>query len=430
MIIQTIIEILKTEESVFVNDLGQFSKNFVSAQLTDGVLYPPKYRVKFNSNSDGNGFAFTLKLSEKLQKRIPEADGEVKKWVEELKAAVLNNKSISFQDFGTFYLNSRGELSFDSNNIVELNSEYEGMEPIEIKALEKEDILPETVPSEEQIKEVVPETIPDNLQPSPAPAVEIPEVTNVAVAVDTSDETNTIDEEKEKTLAEPATNDFVSEGEVKAETSIPQENISVEKESRPKKKHHKVAIILTILLVILFALGAIGYFYWIPIELTVKDIIHQYFSKEPVQTTEVTETPSEFDIFNQVNENGCCKKEIMLIPFLPGYEQNVDTSSVEKESLSTGEITSSEEAPILSPSTTEFSKTLFQKGKYYVIAGSFISEKDAALHIKERSLQHLNPILLYQEGNNRIRVCVGIYNSEQEANDFVNKIKRNYWVLK
>jgi hypothetical protein len=144
----------------------------------------------------------------------------------------------------------------------------------------------------------------------------------------------------------------------------------------------------------------------------------------------VTEGSSEFDIFNQINENGCCNKEVILIPFLPSYEQNGDTSAVEKEPLSAGEITSSDEETILSPSSTEFSKTLFQKGKYYVIAGSFVSEKDAALHIKERSLQHLNPILLYQDGNNRIRVCVGIYNSEQEANDFVNKINRNYWVLK
>ncbi len=426
MIIQTIIEILKTEESVFINDLGQFSKHFVSAQLTDGMLYPPQYLVKFNPNSDGNGFAFTLKLSEKLQKRIPEADGEVKQWVEKLKAAVLNNKSVSFQNFGTFYLNSKGELGFDSTNIVELNSEYEGMEPIEIKALEKEEVVPETVSSGEQIKEDVAETISDNIQPSPAPAPEIPEVKNVAVAAETSDETKIMDEEKEKTLAEPN----VSEGESEAETSIPQDNISVEKESKPKKKNRKVAIILTIILVILLGLGAIGYFYWVPIELTVKDIMHQYFSKEPIQTEKVTEGSSEFDIFNQLNENGCCNKEVIVIPFLPGYEQDSDTSAVEKETLSAGEVNSSEEAPVLSPSTTEFSKTLFQKGKYYVIAGSFISEKDAALHIKERSLQHLNPILLYQDGNNRIRVCVGIYNSEQEANDFVNKINRNYWVLK
>lgn len=426
MIIQTLIEILKTEESVFINDLGQFSKHFVSAQLTDGVLYPPQYHVKFNSKSDGNGFAFTLKLSEKLQKRIPEADGEVKKWVEELKAAVLNNKSISFHNFGTFYLNSKGELGFDSTNIVELNSEYEGMEPIEIKALEKEEVVSETVPTKEQMKEEVVETISDNIQPSPNPAMEIPEVNNVAAAAGTSNETKIMDEEKEKTLAEPG----VSEVEVKAETSIPQENIGVEKESKPKKKHRKAAIILTIILVVLLSLGAIGYFYWVPIELTVKDIMHQYFSKETVQTGVVTEGSSEFDIFNQINENECCNKEVVLIPFLPGYEQNGDTSAVEKEPLSAGEITSSDEETILSPSTTEFSKTLFQKGKYYVIAGSFISEKDAALHIKERSLQHLNPILLYQDGNNRIRVCVGIYNSEQEANDFVNKINRNYWVLK
>jgi hypothetical protein len=48
---------------------------------------------------------------------------------------------------------------------VELNSEYEGMEPIEIKALEKEEVVSETVPTKEQIKEEVAETISDISNP-------------------------------------------------------------------------------------------------------------------------------------------------------------------------------------------------------------------------------------------------------------------------
>lgn len=184
------------------------------------------------------------------------------------------------------------------------------------------------------------------------------------------------------------------------------------------------------MLLLFLALGAFCFFNWVPIELTIKDNIHKYFDKEPVQHIVPPGVESEYQILSHAIETGCCKQTDILIPFLPGYLEVSDNLPDTTDSVSVKKSLTTDEAPGTLSSTTEFPKTFFQKGKYYVIAGSFISENDAAIHIKERSLQHLNPLLLYQEGNNRIRVCIGIYDNENEANAFVNKTNRNYWVLK
>ena len=430
MIIQTIIEILKTEDSVFINDLGQFTKHFVSAQLKGDLLYPPQNKVKFNSKSDGNGFAFILKLSEKLQKRIPEANAEVKDWVEKLKSAVENNKSVSFNNFGTFFINAKGELGFDSAAIIELNGEYEGMEPIEVKPIEKKGYS-ETTPFVRERKETISEATPENFEPGPSPisVSEEAEIKKVPIEHENSEVTKIVEPVKEAIPTESVQEEIVSES--KTETTILIETVSEEKEIHRKKKNYKGAIIGSVILLILLVLGAFCYLEWVPIKLTFKDIIHKYFDKKQVVTVMEPGPVSEYQIFGQTMENNCCKEESISPPFSPGYQQKiVDKQYNQSDSIDTEEPANTQETLVTSPSSTEYQKTDFQKGKYYVIAGSFISENDAALHIKERSLQHLSPLLLYQEGNNRIRVCIGIYDDENEANAYAKKFNSNYWVLK
>ena len=166
----------------------------------------------------------------------------------------------------------------------------------------------------------------------------------------------------------------------------------------------------------------------VPIELTFKDIKHKFFDKEHIAPVVAPDPTFEYQIPGQVIENECCKEKSIIIPFIFGYQPEITNS--QSDSIVVEESNSLQEEPTTSPSSTEYPKTKFQKGKYYVIAGSFISENDAALHIKERALQHLNPLLLYQEGSNRIRVCIGIYNNENEANIYARKFNSNYWVLK
>ena len=72
----------------------------------------------------------------------------------------------------------------------------------------------------------------------------------------------------------------------------------------------------------------------------------------------------------------------------------------------------------------------YQKGKYYVIAGSFLKEEDANRHIKNEKLEKYQAKLIIHPDNPRIRVCIKIFDNEKDAVLFAEQFKKNYWVLK
>lgn len=72
----------------------------------------------------------------------------------------------------------------------------------------------------------------------------------------------------------------------------------------------------------------------------------------------------------------------------------------------------------------------FETGHYYVIVGSLPTEGDAERHIRNRSLNQYDPKLVLQKGVGNIRVCVGIFDSEEEAENFGKGTGLKYWVLK
>lgn len=421
MIIQKIIDILQTEGTVYINDLGLFSKCFKSAQLKNGILFPPGNIVIFDSKADGNGFAFVVKYAEKLQKRIPEADEEIKKWVEELKSAVEHNKSVSFENFGTFLKNSKEELCFESDLIKELNSEYEGMSPIEINPADKTEITKpvEKILSEEPAVAVTPtleKQLINKSEITPAPEIETPSVSTNEIIPEQVAESQFKDDFKE---------DKKEEFKAEPESILNEEIISTEKN---RKKSHTGIVIFIIIMIILAGVAALSYFYQVQIELTYKDLKNRYFEKgkvisEPDFLQDITSGLFEF------KENKDSSKIEIITPYSIDYQLENKI-----EQIPADEITAKSENSIslieTRPSSTEYERADFQSGFYYVIAGSFIAERDAAIHIKGHGLQHHNPFLLYQSGNNRIRVCIGVFSTEQEANEFVKKQNENYWVLK
>jgi cell division septation protein DedD len=72
----------------------------------------------------------------------------------------------------------------------------------------------------------------------------------------------------------------------------------------------------------------------------------------------------------------------------------------------------------------------YQKGKYYVIAGSFTKEEDALRHIKEKKLEKYHAKIVIQSQNSRRRVCIGVFDNEKDAEKFAAQTDKNYWVLK
>ena len=73
----------------------------------------------------------------------------------------------------------------------------------------------------------------------------------------------------------------------------------------------------------------------------------------------------------------------------------------------------------------------YEKGKYYLVHGSFSQEADCARHIRSHHFETYAPTVLHQSGNSRMRVCLGVFNSEAESTQFAatNGIK-DAWTLK
>ncbi|HXK74390.1 MAG TPA: hypothetical protein PLL08_05720, partial [Bacteroidales bacterium] len=64
----------------------------------------------------------------------------------------------------------------------------------------------------------------------------------------------------------------------------------------------------------------------------------------------------------------------------------------------------------------------------YVIAGSFDTERRAVEHAILKQKQGLTPKLLYQEYVSKIRICVGIYDTEEEALKAIPQ-GNDFWIL-
>ena len=72
----------------------------------------------------------------------------------------------------------------------------------------------------------------------------------------------------------------------------------------------------------------------------------------------------------------------------------------------------------------------FEPGHFYAIAGSLPNETDAERHIRQKKLDQYSPKIVLQDGVKNLRVCIGIFDTEEEAEQFAKGINSGYWVLK
>lgn len=126
--IQYIIKALLNDDSIFINDLGTFTKTYESARFDGDTMLPPQYVVTLTVKDDQpDSTEFINLVCREKQCRITEASAEINRWVEELKTAIENNKEVEYDNFGTFSLNNKGVITFVCDHIDELNREFEGM---------------------------------------------------------------------------------------------------------------------------------------------------------------------------------------------------------------------------------------------------------------------------------------------------------------
>ena len=72
----------------------------------------------------------------------------------------------------------------------------------------------------------------------------------------------------------------------------------------------------------------------------------------------------------------------------------------------------------------------FEPGHFYAIAGSFPGEADVERHIRQKKLDQYSPVIVKQDGVSNLRVCIGIFDTEEEAESFAKGVSSSYWVLK
>lgn len=372
MIIKNIIRFLEHEEELMINGLGCFSKKTVASKVDGDLITPPKVTLHFESNENGNGFPFVDKISKWESIRLLDADEAINKWVAELKTAVQNNKSVSFDNFGAFSLNPQGKMVFESDMIKELNGAFYGMNPVPIVKSDKITIEPKP---EEQPMDVIP--------PEP----------------------ETIQVQDEMIQEQPETNQ-----------EQPEKEIII----TPKRKSRWLERFL-FMIIILGSLALVGYLF----RKEITGFVQKTFQKteevkldaqEPQETVSTTNdiVPEMDDLSTDVSTDQT------PVPVQPAQVEPPVVPSAKPVSNNT---------PIVNPvQTGDYRSVSIESGKFYVIAGSFVKKEDAIQHIKDKKLDRYSPILVV--GQSRVRVCIGTFNTESEATAFAEKIDKTYWILK
>jgi len=142
MIIPTIIRALLEENSVIINGLGTFSVKKLSSKINEDIIYPPQNIVEFEYSKNVEGFDFVSKLSKWEQIRMDEAQTQVSEWLNLLEKGLEHNKSLFFDNFGTFSKDFSGKIVFQSMLVPQLNIETEGLDPVFLFSQKKDTTPP------------------------------------------------------------------------------------------------------------------------------------------------------------------------------------------------------------------------------------------------------------------------------------------------
>ena len=454
MIIKHIIELLKKDGEVYVNGLGLFKKIFHEATTEGDQLIPPHNEVTLQEDATGNGVALVMDIANQKKGDVTAADEEVKKWVNNLKKRLKSGKEVAIAGFGAF-TEVDGKITFASEDIPYLNAEYEGMEPLaetkkgrkkrvtvaEISTAEifnhnkTEDPKDEAVTTNEgtPVEPIVTEeptaveeteaTPVEHIAPEEAgveePKTEEPEPEPVkAVAEQPEAEIPTVEEPEEvqkeavleleepiAPISRPTAEPEEEEGDVLSE----KKNVHI-----PKRPKRGTFLVLSLIVIVLLVSG-----YYLRKQIMA---VYHPWRDAHKQTTVTIEKP--VPPTDEVADTLAIQDttDIFTDTFATTDDEDIVVEHIQE--------IAAKPQPLQPKGGNEIPEMTFEPGKYYVIAGSFISTADARIHIKQCHLESHNPVILRQNGSQRIRVCIGIFATENEAQTYAASVNSKYWVLK
>ena len=455
-----ILKALQNENRVFIERLGSFRIQMRHAEIDGDIVRPPFNEVVFTPNdSEENNFSLANQISRDKQCLFTEANEQITAWVDELLAALQNNKSVTYEGFGSFMLDKKGNISFESMVIPQLNSLFEGFEPLNIRnfgqtavAAEEEPEVEEAEPQTTEVpvvaesdsfvavaddhkenieevkveeeKEVENAVVDDEMdvkeeeQETEDVKEEEPEVEEEKeeeepeVEEEKEEEIEEEEDEKDEKEEEPETEDEENEKDEKEDDDDDEEDDDDDDDDddeKDKRKHHKLAWLWVILL-LLIVLGVLGYIF----KDKLLNIIHQW--KDKKQPVEQPVVPSD-----SVNESTVDYTD-SLAQTKPA-EESVETTETPEPEIYTPEV-------IKKTADSKYDYIQFEPGHFYAIAGSFPSEADVVRHIRQKHLDQYSPVIVKQDGVKNLRVCIGVFDTEAEAEQFAKGVSSQYWVLK
>ena len=521
MIVRNLIAFLQEEGQVYLGGIGLFQIVFQPAKLSKGKLSPPHNIVTLDCKAEESAFPFIMFVSKREQLKIVDADAAIRAWTDNLFAELKRHK-VHVDNWGIFAL-KKGELTFKSDLIPELNVEFEGLPHIGIdeegdrqpKIIENEPLdgeevetgqqevslvaplapepepepapEPESVPAPEPTPVVEPAPEPEPVPaPAPEPTSEVEPATEPVPAPEPTAEVepapepepepepapepepepepapepepepesapapepqpadslsaeNTpasaaseagnevgeridagVEEKDEETVKEAA----VAKAEANEEAEVEEGDADADedaddKRSHKKKKHGWIWLLLVLLL--LAAAGVACYLYRTEVSAWLQDakVWCQDFISEKLDGTKVdTDTPAVEETLPAEDPNDVAMQDTL--------SDTLAMDVVEIHELAP----EAEPAPIVTTADNKYRIVSFQMGKFYVVHGSFSSETDCEKHIRIAGFDKYNPMIVKQSGNSHLRVCLGVFPTEAEAQEFIDRHQLKAWILK
>lgn len=451
--ISYIIKTLKKEDNVLIDGLGLFYTQFEHAKIDGDIIRPPLVKVLFEQNTDMvNNFSLANTISAEKQCLFTEANEEIIKWVDELKKALENNKSVAFDNFGSFTLDKRGNICFVCDKIKELNTQFEYLEAIKIDeiaadkapvaavltsveeepvaenievervadytvdveaAVEEEKPVAENIEAERIADDAVEVAAADEEEEADAENIEAERVADDVVEVAAADEEEVVENKDEKVNDDEEVDDDEDEDEEDEDDEDEdedEEDDDDEDEDNHSRKR-RVSAWLWVVCLLLIVLAALGFIFRGMIKDKFFELRDKFKKTEQVVPVEETDGGN-----SELNDNET---------ITPDESQVGDMLDVEDEPVEpyTPEV-------VKRTADGKYEYIRFESGHYYAIAGSFYNEQDVEKHIRHKNLGQYSPRIVLQDGRDNLRVCIGVFDTEEEAETFAKGVNSSYWVLK
>lgn len=410
--------LLLTNDKFSVTGLGTFISTPKSAIINKATreITPPTKAISFETQIKQDD---TILRDALLSKGLSEEEAslEIAKFVEDVKKALSNNDNFQIPEIGFFFRNKDGKIEFSDKATISLIPEATGFSKISIKKqtgnnktglnTANEDIVPDKTDENKNIskkeKRRIEQEKKQKLKEEKKLKKEQEKRLKKEQKLKSKADKNTPDKPKEIIKAEKIKKEKSKAD--KPKTIVKDKKVKKEKSKKvktpeQKAKSKKLTRSLLIIIPLIAILGAGGYFH--------KQIIEQ--AKELF--TKVQDTTKTNDII--VDDNFVDTNNSDVTNLLGNDE--------EYKKLLNSDITN----------TAEVNLGQDYK-KFYIIAGSFSTNKNAKQYAKQLQNFGYSPIIIDGTGHNYYRVALGAYdkteNLKTDYNKFTNKYKKELWVL-